>query len=94
MGSLTSVWVAAFVSASLLAIMSAPAFAFIHLSVPAGDCAASDQAVENATAQSAIGDHVATLEAILPDPLTVGGSLTNALRMLYRSFAAGWYVRI
>jgi hypothetical protein len=85
---------AAFVSASLLAVMSTPAFAFIHVTAPAGVCAASDQVAQNATAQSALGDHVATFEAILPDPPTVGGSLTSPLRMLYCSFVAGWYVRI
>ena len=94
MGSLKRVFSTAFVSASLLAIMSTPAFAFIHVSVPSGDCAASDQAGENATARSAPGDHVATLEAILPDPPTVGSSLTSPLRMLYCTFVAEWYVRI
>jgi hypothetical protein len=39
------------VTASVLMVMMAsPAFAFIHEFIPAGECAASDQAGENATA--------------------------------------------
>jgi hypothetical protein len=95
LGRLKSVILAAaYVLVSLLAIMSTPAFAFVHVTVLAGDCAASDQAGDNATARSALGDHVASLEAILLDPRTVGGSLTSPLRMLYCYLAAGWYVRI
>jgi hypothetical protein len=33
---------------------AAPAFAFIHVTVPAGECAASDQAGNNPTAGAAI----------------------------------------
>ena len=33
---------------------AAPAFAFIHVTVPAGECAASDQAGDNPTAGAAI----------------------------------------
>ena len=36
----------------LLVATAAPAFAFIHAFIPAGDCAASDQAGENQTAQA------------------------------------------
>jgi len=41
---------------ALLLVFStvAPAFAFIHVTVPAGDCAASDQAGDNPTAGAAI----------------------------------------
>jgi hypothetical protein len=46
---------AAVVTASLLMVMMAsPAFAFIHVTVPAGECAASDQAGNNPTAGAAI----------------------------------------
>ncbi len=38
----------------LVAATAAPAFAFIHVTVPAGDCAASDQAGDNPTAGAAI----------------------------------------
>jgi hypothetical protein len=41
---------------ALLLVFSttAPAFAFIHVTVPAGECAASDQAGDNPTAGPAI----------------------------------------
>ncbi len=41
---------------ALLLVFStaAPAFAFIHVTVPAGECAASDQAGDNDTAGDAI----------------------------------------
>ena len=43
---------AAVVTASLLMVMMAsPAFAFIHEFIPAGQCAASDQAGDNETAE-------------------------------------------
>jgi hypothetical protein len=43
---------AAVVTASLLMVMMAsPAFAFIHDFIPAGQCAASDQAGDNETAE-------------------------------------------
>jgi hypothetical protein len=45
---------ALFVSALMMVMMAAPAFAFIHVTVPAGECAASDQAGENPTAGAAI----------------------------------------
>ena len=42
---------AAVVTASVLMVMMAsPAFAFIHEFIPAGECAASDQAGDNQTA--------------------------------------------
>ena len=43
---------------ALLLVFStaAPAFAFIHVTVPAGECAASDQAGDNPTAGAAIRD--------------------------------------
>ena len=34
----------------MMVMMASPAFAFIHEFIPAGECAASDQAGENATA--------------------------------------------
>ena len=45
---------AALVSALMLAMTAAPAFAFIHEFIPAGECAASDQAGDNQTAAAAI----------------------------------------
>jgi hypothetical protein len=39
-------------SALMLSVSVAPAFAFIHAFVPAGACAASDQAADNPTAES------------------------------------------
>lgn len=50
----------ALVSASLLILsMSvAPAFAFIHAFVPAEDCAVSDQAADNETAEAQLLAHV------------------------------------
>jgi hypothetical protein len=38
----------------LVGATAAPAFAFIHAFIPAGECAASDQAGENTTAASNI----------------------------------------
>jgi hypothetical protein len=38
----------------LVGATAAPAFAFIHVTVPAGECAASDQAGDNPTAGAAI----------------------------------------
>jgi hypothetical protein len=38
----------------LVGATAAPALAFIHVTVPAGDCAASDQAGDNPTAGAAI----------------------------------------
>ena len=35
----------------------APAFAFIHTTIPAGQCAASEQAGDNETAEHAIVTH-------------------------------------
>jgi len=44
---------AAVVSASLMMVMMAsPAFAFIHEFIPAGQCAASEQAGDNETAEA------------------------------------------
>jgi len=39
-------------SVLVLSMAVAPAFAFIHDVVPAGDCAASDMAADNETAES------------------------------------------
>jgi len=36
----------------LLSLAAAPAFAFIHEFIPAGDCAASDNAGDNPTAEA------------------------------------------
>jgi hypothetical protein len=44
--------VAALVSALMLTMTAAPAFAFIHEFIPAGQCAASEQAGDNETAES------------------------------------------
>jgi hypothetical protein len=44
-------------SVLLLGMMSAPAFAFIHDTIPAGTCAASGQAGDNETAEEAIVEH-------------------------------------
>ena len=43
---------AALVSALMLTMTAAPAFAFIHDFIPAGQCAASDQAGDNETAEA------------------------------------------
>ena len=40
----------------LVVATAAPAFAFIHVTVPAGECAASDQAGNNPIAGAAITD--------------------------------------
>ena len=44
--------VAALVSALMLTMTAAPAFAFIHEFIPAGQCAASEQAGDNETAEA------------------------------------------
>jgi hypothetical protein len=44
----------AFVAALLMVVMAAPAFAFIHDFIPAGDCATSEQAGDNETAEENI----------------------------------------
>jgi hypothetical protein len=38
----------------MLVMMAAPALAHIHVTIPAGDCATSDQAANNQTAKNAI----------------------------------------
>jgi hypothetical protein len=43
---------AALVAALMLTMTAAPAFAFIHEFIPAGQCAASDQAGDNETAEA------------------------------------------
>ena len=43
---------AALVSALMLTMTAAPAFAFIHEFIPAGQCATSDQAGDNETAEA------------------------------------------
>ena len=45
-------FVAAAVMAVMLALSAAPAMAFIHEFIPAGACAASDQAGDNETAEA------------------------------------------
>ena len=40
------------VSTMLVGARAAPAFAFIHAFIPAGQCAASDQAGDNETAEA------------------------------------------
>jgi hypothetical protein len=49
---LTVLLAAALVSALMLTMTGAPAFAFIHEFIPAGQCAASDQAGDNETAEA------------------------------------------
>jgi len=49
--------VLAAVMAATLALSASPAFAFIHTTVPAGQCAHSEQAADNETAEEAIIDH-------------------------------------
>jgi hypothetical protein len=43
---------AIFVAALMMGVMAAPAFAFIHEFIPAGQCAASEQAGDNETAEA------------------------------------------
>jgi hypothetical protein len=43
---------AAFVAALMMVVMAAPAFAFIHDFIPAGQCATSKQAGDNETAEA------------------------------------------
>jgi hypothetical protein len=43
---------AALISVLMLSMTAAPAFAFIHEFIPAGACAASDQAGDNETAEA------------------------------------------
>ena len=43
---------AALLSALMLTMTAAPAFAFIHEFIPAGQCATSDQAGDNETAEA------------------------------------------
>jgi len=54
---------------------AAPAFAFIHVTVPAGDCAASDQAGENSTAGTALATQGAVFQGAQDFPI---GNVTNA----------------
>jgi hypothetical protein len=49
---LVFVLVVAAVVATMLALSAGPAFAFIHDFIPAGACAASDQAGDNETAEA------------------------------------------
>ena len=51
---LTVLLAAALLSAMMLTMTAAPAFAFIHDFIPAGQCANSEQAGDNETAESAI----------------------------------------
>ena len=44
--------VATFVAALMMGVAAAPAFAFIHEFIPAGQCAASEQAGDNETAEA------------------------------------------
>jgi len=48
---------AAFVSVLLLVASAAPAFAFIHNTIPAGQCASSNLAGDNETAEDALIAH-------------------------------------
>ena len=50
-------WAVAFVAALMMVVMAAQAFAFIHTTIPAGQCAASEQAGDNETAEDAIVTH-------------------------------------
>ena len=43
---------ATFVAALMMGVAAAPAFAFIHEFIPAGQCAASEQAGDNETAEA------------------------------------------
>ena len=43
---------ATFVAALMMVVMAAPAFAFIHEFIPAGECATSEQAGDNETAEA------------------------------------------
>ena len=49
---LTVLLAAALVSVFMLTMAAAPAFAFIHAFIPAGQCAASEQAGDNETAEA------------------------------------------
>jgi hypothetical protein len=51
-------FVATFVAALMMVVMAAPAFAFIHEFIPAGQCAASEQAGDNETAEDHLIDTV------------------------------------
>jgi hypothetical protein len=44
--------VATFAAALMMGVAAAPAFAFIHEFIPAGQCAASEQAGDNETAEA------------------------------------------
>ena len=57
MSKVKMVLAVAFVSALMMVVMAAPAFAFIHTTIPAGQCAASEQAGDNETAEDAIVTH-------------------------------------
>ena len=57
---LTVLLAAALLSAMMLTMTAAPAFAFIHAFIPAGQCAASDQAGDNDTAEAHLIDTVGT----------------------------------
>ena len=52
MRRLVFVLVVAAVVSTMLALSAGPAFAFIHDFIPAGACAASDQAGDNETAEA------------------------------------------
>ena len=52
MRRLVVVLVVAAVVSTMLALSAGPAFAFIHDVIPAGACAASDQAGDNETAEA------------------------------------------
>jgi hypothetical protein len=45
------------VMTATLALSAPPAMAFIHTAVPAGDCAASENAADNESAEDAINGH-------------------------------------
>jgi ABC-type enterobactin transport system permease subunit len=59
----------------LVGLTVTPAFAFIHVTIPAGDCAASDQAGENFTAGTALATQGAVFQGAQDFPI---GNVTKA----------------
>ena len=59
----------------LVGATAAPAFAFIHVTIPAGECAASDQAGENYTAGTNLATRGAVAQGAQDFPI---GNVTNA----------------
>ena len=75
MSRVKRVLAALLVSALMVVMMATPAFAFIHVTIPAGDCAASDQAGENFTAGSALATKGAVAQGAQTFPI---GNVTKA----------------